>query len=628
MIAIKDDVLKDLVVVKRSGQRVAFNPLKIAIAIKNAFDSVADDYSNKDTNIVYIGTLKYIIDNYQDRKTINVEDVQDIIEKMLLEYKYKNVYESFSSYRLRRSESRKNYQEKQQHKFARAIEKINYLKLDNIKTKNVLSEYGNIISHEYAKAYVLDNKYVRASQEGKIYIHNMDYFNYGYMGNTFLDIRNILSNGDFYDAIDMIINAGREIKGEIGIPSLDKSLIRNVKNKYQDTFIKLLNKYLNNMGFNYLVGNKKIEDKILREDSFDIEYSDYQEVFNNDMLFMILNNARCDAREYVYDYYKYNISKMFMILNQNNNLVSISFGNSHEEFGKFIENIIYDIVLENKYLDNVSFIYKVSDNIDNALELITSNKNVKLYFVSTALDEYFSDGSRIYENIYSDSISYGRMNVCNTSINIARLGIKYKKLNDKFYQELDSLIDLVKSELMMVFENIGDKTKDSYDYLFNKNIYDSDKLDYGQKIRKVIKNGTLNINLSGLFECSIAIDKDNYLDIALKIVKYINKKTILLSLDNKLNFTLSHIVNESAMEFMDIDKAIFGNISNNEYYENLGSISKLDDIDSLNKINKLLTGGFMLDISLSSKEYNKEVKKAIDKLKEEYTGIVSIRRKL
>ena len=220
------------------------------------------------------------------------------------------------------------------------------------------------------------------------------------------------------------------------------------------------------------------------------------------------------------------------------------------------------------------------------------------------------------------------MNVSTTSINIARIGIKNKKLDSKFYQELDSLIDLVKNELVTVFEDIGDKTKDNYDYLFNKNIYDSDKLDYGQKIRKVIKNGTLNINLTGLMECAMAIDKDNYLNVALTIVKYINKKTILLSLDNKLNFTLSHIVNESAMEFMDIDKAIFGNISKNEYYENLGSITKLDNIDIINKINKLLSGGFILDICLSNKNYEKEVTNIIEKLKDEYVGLVSIRRKL
>ena len=67
MIAIKDDVLNDLVVVKRSGQRVSFNSLKIAIAIKNAFDSVDNNYSNKDINTVYSDVLKFIINNYQDQ---------------------------------------------------------------------------------------------------------------------------------------------------------------------------------------------------------------------------------------------------------------------------------------------------------------------------------------------------------------------------------------------------------------------------------------------------------------------------------------------------------------------------------------------------------------------------------
>ena len=82
MIAIKDEVLNDLVVVKRSGQRGCFNPLKIAIAIKNAFDSVDNNYTNKDTNVVYGDVLKFITSNYQDRKTINVEDVQNIIEDL------------------------------------------------------------------------------------------------------------------------------------------------------------------------------------------------------------------------------------------------------------------------------------------------------------------------------------------------------------------------------------------------------------------------------------------------------------------------------------------------------------------------------------------------------------------
>lgn len=623
-----EESIKDLTVVKRSGQRVSFNPLKIAIAIKNAFDSVNDNYSNKDINIVYSHTLEFIYQNYQDRKTINVEDVQDIIEKTLIEDKYQNVYESFSSYRIRRSESRKSYQEKQQHKFVRAIEKINNLDLERIKTKNVLMEYGRIISHEYAKAYVLDNKYVRASKEGKIYIHNMDYFNSGYLNNTFLDVRSAFEDGDFYDAINMIINSSTEVKGEICIPSLDKVVVKNVKNRYQKIFIKLLNMSLSNMGFDYLVNNKKVEDKISKEDKLNIDYNAYQDVFNNSVLMMILKNANKAAKDFIRGYYRENIEKMLLVLNNNNYPYSISIGNNEEEFSTLIKDIVIDIILENDYLDNVCLIYKVSNNIDDAVKLILSNKNVKLNINSNKDVEYFSDGSRIYENIYSDSTSYGRMNVCSTSINIARIGIKNKSLNKNFYNELDSLIDLVKNELMIVFENIGDRIKDNYDFLFNKNIYDSDKLDYGQKIRKVIKNGTLNINLCGLLECAMAIDKENYLGVILKIVKYINKKIILLSIDNKLNFTISHIINVSSMEFMDIDSSIFGNIFKEDYYENVGCIKKIDDIDMINSINKLLNGGFILDLCISNKNYEKEIKRIIEKLNTEYVGLVSIRRKV
>ena len=41
------DFLDDLVVVKRSGQRVSFNDAKIALAVKKGFDSVYEEYDEK-----------------------------------------------------------------------------------------------------------------------------------------------------------------------------------------------------------------------------------------------------------------------------------------------------------------------------------------------------------------------------------------------------------------------------------------------------------------------------------------------------------------------------------------------------------------------------------------------------
>ena len=120
----KKDFFDDIVVVKRSGQRVSFNDAKVAIAVKKGFDSVYEEYDEKEVNKVKEKVLKYIEKEYKDRKTINVEDVQDAIEKILQDMKYNEVYESFKNYRERRAASREAFVVKQQHKFVKAIESL------------------------------------------------------------------------------------------------------------------------------------------------------------------------------------------------------------------------------------------------------------------------------------------------------------------------------------------------------------------------------------------------------------------------------------------------------------------------------------------------------------------------
>ena len=100
------DFFNDIIVVKRSGQRVNFNPTKVAIAVKKGFDSVYEEYDEKLVNQVKEKVLDYIEKNYKDRKTIGVEDIQDVIEKVL-EKDYKEVYESYKGYRDRRTASRR-----------------------------------------------------------------------------------------------------------------------------------------------------------------------------------------------------------------------------------------------------------------------------------------------------------------------------------------------------------------------------------------------------------------------------------------------------------------------------------------------------------------------------------------
>jgi len=636
VILIDNHSFEDLIVVKRSGQRVEFNSLKIAVAIKNAFDSTPSNYSNNDINKVYDDTLSYIYNNYKDRKTINVEDIQDVIELTLKRDSYNDIYDSFSGYRLRRSESRKSFSVKQQHKFVKAIEKIGCVDISNYKVGENLEKFGSIISSEYTKSYILDNKYVRAFEEGKIYIHNFLYFHLGYFSNTSLDIRKLADKDEFlFDILNILVRSKEEVKGEVSINGFDDILSKYYVDKFKKIFIKKLVDTLSLLGFIDLVNIKKIEDRIFKELSVVIILDNYRDLFVNDVLFNILENIYDMSIMEVFDYMLLNIKKILMLLNDSyreNNFYSISIGNNKTYEGNIIKNIILDLIDEMDYLENICIVYKVCElsDIDKIVKLIYEGKNMRLNILDKENNnnydvEYFSDGTRIYENIYSDSISIGRMNVANTSINMARLGFIHKSLNKEFYNGLDNLIEFTKNELLIVYENMGNKIKNNYNYLFDGNIFDDEKLDYGQKIRKVIKNGTLNINLVGLYECALMIDKDKTREIMLKIIKYINKKIILLSIDNKLNFTLSAIVNDASYELMDLDKAIYGvikGINDNDFYRNV----MVDcSIEELNLYQKMFNGGCILEIKLKDKFSLEKIRESIIELVDNYVGIVYIK---
>ena len=113
----KNKVLEDLIVVKRSGQRVSFNGPKIAVAIKASFDDVFETYDESDVNFVYNKVIEDIISEYDSRKTINVEDIQDIIEKNLKKHGFNEVCDNFINYRNKRKASRETYQVRKEHKF-------------------------------------------------------------------------------------------------------------------------------------------------------------------------------------------------------------------------------------------------------------------------------------------------------------------------------------------------------------------------------------------------------------------------------------------------------------------------------------------------------------------------------
>jgi len=634
-----NELLNDLIVVKRSGQRVGFNSAKIAIAIKKAFDQVAPNNSEKQVNKVYEDVLLYINNNYIDRKTINVEDIQDIIETKLKDNRFREVYQAFSDYRIRRAASRKAFGLKQQHKFAKAIERIvndnRENKYANDKPNDILLDFGKTVSCEYTKTYVLDNKLVRAHEEGSIYIHNLDYFNLGKLSSTHLILNNNVEEDFFAKFISTLTLAKDEIDGEIAIDSIDNLLLPMVIKKFKDKFKDVLNNYLKVTDYLDYINIKKVEELIDKENSIYFDIDLFSQYILNDKVSGIFRQAYDDSMDVVLKLLSTLLKNLLTTLNDNhqeNKKYSISIGTNNSFEGLIINNCYLDVIGKLDKLCNVSTIFNVKkDNdielINKASMLIIDDKNISFAFVDSAYNksgdihaEYFSDGKRIFENpIYEEKCTTGRMIVSSVSINMGRLGFKYenKNIND-FYLELDELLDVSKNCLVTIFETIGDKSKDNYRVIFNNNILDDDKLEPGQKIRKTIKKGVLNLELAGLLECVLLLEKDSTKQKRLleNILKYVKEKCEKYTASSKLNFVVSETTKHRPLrKLMELDKAIYGirkGINDKNYYERIEKLFNYkkdieEDFKYISKYQKLLSGGNLVKISLSKSTKAKDI---------------------
>ena len=299
------DFLDDIIVVKRSGQRVSFNDAKIALAVKKGFDSVYEEYDEKNVYKVKEKVLDQIRKQYKDRKTIGVEDVSDVIEEVLKKLKYNEVYESFKNYRERRDASREAFVVKQQHKFVKAIESLGLKSAteENAKRENAnvdgdgpmgtMLHFGSTVSREFAKAYLMDAKYSRAHDEGAIHIHDLDFwamgtttcmqidlnklFKHGFStGHGYLRTPNSIGSYSALAAIAIQANQNEQHGGQ-SIPAFDYYMAPGVLKTFKKEFKQAIYNYLEFEGFKELINFNKVTDIIDKLDSIEFDLGIFEE---------------------------------------------------------------------------------------------------------------------------------------------------------------------------------------------------------------------------------------------------------------------------------------------------------------------------------------------------------------
>lgn len=648
----ESEFFKNITVVKRSGQRVEFNGSKIAIAIKKGFSNVFEDPDEGTVHKVYLKVLDRIEKDYQERKTINIEDIQDIIEETLLKSNFKEVHDSYKEYREHRAASREAFTVKQQHKFVKAIESLGLKssKEENSKRENAnvdgdgpmgtMLHFGSTVSKEFAKAYILDNKFSRAHDDGTIHIHDLDFLAMGTTTCMQIDLEKLYKNGfctghgflrtpnDImsYSALAAIAiqSDQNDQHGGQSIPAFDYYLAPGVIKTFKKQFKQMLYDYLDLDGFTSLINFKKVEEKVSKLSSITFEIEEFSEIYKNSpRLEEIFKKAyeksvqKTDKITYqAMEAFIHNLNTMHSRAGAQVPFSSINFGTDTSEEGRMVvRNYLYALDAGLGHGETPIFpisIFKVKEGVNYNKE----DKNYDLFRLSCKVSakrlfpnfsfidapfnlKYYKKGdyrtevgymgcrTRVLANAVDPekSVTPGRGNLSFTTINLPRLGIEHgilknDKMNKKaFFKELESVMDLTKNQLLQRFEVQCSKSKNNFKFLLGQGIWlDSEKLKPGDRLRKVLKHGTLSIGFIGLAECLKALTGNHHGEseesqkLGLEIIKFMRKKCDEYTKEYNLNFTLLATPAEGLSgRFTAIDASIYGKIkgiTDREYYTN------------------------------------------------------------
>jgi len=164
---------------KRDGRIVRFNPDKINDAVTKAFIALGKDPKLADE--VTSGVLNKVDTNFK-RSVPTVEDIQDEVERTLIELKYSDVAKAYIIYREERNKVRDKTTRLMHtyHDIAFSKSTDSDLKRENANVNGdtpmgAMLKYGSEGAKEFNRMFVLNPKHSKAHDEGLIHIHDLDF---------------------------------------------------------------------------------------------------------------------------------------------------------------------------------------------------------------------------------------------------------------------------------------------------------------------------------------------------------------------------------------------------------------------------------------------------------------------
>ena len=185
-------------VIKRNGEEVSFDLLKIANAIKAANQEVAPIYQLNEYQI------QAIADNVAAKisemtHAVHVEDIQDMVETAIMEMRGYEVAQKYVRYRYKRELSRKS--NTTDNRILSLIEHLNEeVNQENSNKNPVINStqrdyMAGEVSKDLTMRVLLPEEVVRAHEKGIIHFHDSDYFAQKEHNCDLINLEDMLQNG-------------------------------------------------------------------------------------------------------------------------------------------------------------------------------------------------------------------------------------------------------------------------------------------------------------------------------------------------------------------------------------------------------------------------------------------------
>lgn len=592
-------------VVKRDGKTVDFDRTKIIVALQKANAAVEEEERINDTQIEEIAD--YVNEKKKDR--LLVEDIQDIVERKLVEADKYELAKAYILYRYNRALVRK----------ANTTDE-SILSLIKNSNKDVMEENSNKdatmaatqrdliageVSRDLTRRVLLPEYISKAHDEGAIHFHDSDYFLQPIFNCCLINIGDMLDNGTVMNgkliespkSFQVACNIMTQIIASVacsqyGGQSVDVSHLGKYLRKSKDKFKKNLTEK-----FKEELTPEQIDD-VVKDRLIDELRSGVQTIQYQINTLMTTNGQSPFVTLFLYlrddDPY---IEENAMIVEE---ILRQRYQGIKNEVGVYVTpafpKLIY-VLDENNCLKGGRF-----DYITELAVKCSSKRLYPDYISAKKMRENYEGnvfspmGCRSFLSPWKDENGEykfeGRFNQGVVSINLPQVAILAKGDEDKFWSLLEERLQICFDALMCRHNALKGIVSDTSPVHWQYGAIA--RLEKGEKIDKYLENGysTISLGYIGLYECTklmkgVSHTDPNGTDFAVAVMKSLREHCEKWKKETGLGFGLYGTPAESlCYRFARIDKERFGTIedvTDKGYYTNSYHVDVREDIDAFSK---------------------------------------------